>query len=211
MKKIVWIFLALVTIVSCKKEQIIENDNIANSFLVTEEGAYWIYEIVDIDVHGNETVSQARDTVTVVGDTIINGKTFTKYSGTFMGGQPFIKYRRDSLGYIVNLSGSILYSFVHFGDTIFTSNDTSYEYFSHLKDESNTLFTVPAGSFETSVNQLDMYKLDQTPVDTCGNIKYSMKYRYAPNVGLVFQNCAYYFQMEVCGDRERRLVEYYIP
>jgi len=47
----------------------------------------------------------------VVGDTIINGQTFTHYEGTYFGNPNLLdKFSRDSSGYIVNVNGNIKYS-----------------------------------------------------------------------------------------------------
>lgn len=196
---------------SCEKEEIIENEEVtSNTTFITTPGSYWIYEVVAIDANNNITDTGIRDTITVLGDTIIGGSVYTNYYGTFMGGQPKSSFLKDSSGYIVNSIGSILYSYMHFEDTIVESSMNGYDTYTFFVDESNTTFSVPAGNFNSAVRQTDYYKTDGSAIDTCGNMVYSLEYRYAPHVGLIFQNCAYISEMQNCGDRERRLIEYNI-
>lgn len=211
MKYLASIFIIALMCFSCEKEEIVENEDItSNTTFITTPGSYWIYDVVAIDVNNNTTDTGIRDTITVLGDTIINGSTYTNYYGTFMGGPHKSSYLKDSSGYIVSSTGAILYSYMYFNDTISESSMNGYDTYTYSVDESNTVFSVPAGSFNSAVRQTDYYKTDGSPIDTCGNMVFSLKNRYAPEVGLIFQNCPYFSEMQNCGDRERRLIEYNI-
>lgn len=211
MKYLAPVFIFALLCFSCEKEEIVENEGItSNTTFITSPGSFWIYDVVAIDVDNSITDTGIRDTVTVLGDTIINGSTYTQYYGTFMGGQHKSSFFRDSSGYIVNNLGSIIYSYMHFEDTIIGTSMNMFDTYTFFVDESNTTFSVPAGNFNSAVRQTDFYKMDGSAIDTCGNMFYSQKNRYAPEVGLIFQNCAYVSELENCKDRERRLVEYSI-
>jgi hypothetical protein len=206
------LLVLIVLIWGCKKETLVsENNPETTSAFVSTIGAYWIYEIVQINYDGTETLSTVKDTIRIIGDTAINGNTYTILHGTLMGGNPGSMYHRDSSGYIVNLHGTILYGFNNFNDTLNSISDFAYDYYSYMINELTTEFSVPAGNFSTVVHQTDVYKSNGEPIDTCGNAFYALQNRYAPNVGLIYKTCPYYFEMETCRDREWRLIEYHIP
>jgi hypothetical protein len=206
------LIILMVFVWSCKKDSLLpETHQDDSSAFVSTIGAYWIYEIVQIDYDGTETLSSVKDTIRIIGDTMINGNTYAILYGTLMGGNPGSVFHRDSAGYVVNNHGAIVYSFNHFGDTLHSTSDFAFDYHTYMINELATEFTVPAGSFVNVLRQTDMYKSNGEPIDTCGNAFYAMQNRYAPEIGLIYKTCPYFYEMETCRDREWRLIEYYIP
>jgi hypothetical protein len=159
MKNFMVIFLAaLLTILfSCKKDKVIDNippETTYPDFAKLKVGNYWVYQLFDVDTAGIGTPENKFDSCYIEKDTVINCKTYFKfYRKSSSAIQLHNFFVRDSLHYVVDNYGSILFSSQDFssilrinytcmpGDTI--SKNT------FKMDEKNVVVSTPYGPFTT--------------------------------------------------------------
>lgn len=213
--------LYLIFLTSCKKEDK-QPDPIdpetPNYTTPSTVGSYWVYEDFVVDSTGNITSTGQIDSVYLLGDSIINGKSYFMYGNT-AGSFPQLKFERDSSGYIVNESGYILYSYSNLGNIYHSFTSTGFpgpngpinlivEY-SMLSAQQN--INVPAGNFNTYVSQQNCYDEAGGPVNECGDAEFKLKSYYASGVGKIHEEYAYFGAMTVqCSYHYRALIDYYI-
>lgn len=202
---------------SCKKD--LESDTKVNNQTATASnfsqlkiGNYWIYQHFDIDENGNSTPTTAYDSCYVEKDTIVNNRTYYKVikPHLFFPNQKEIIFQRDSLDYIVNLNGKILFSSQDFS-TIFESSyeiagqvDTIYQIIRKMEDKDMDV-VVPLGTFKTS-NAKETFLVFQNWA-TFGSIRYKNN-RYAENIGIVVET--YLLFINRASHKERRLLRYHV-
>lgn len=205
---------------SCKKKDVEPQECVVqpNPLPTVENADYfplkvesvWIYERIIIDSNGVET-SNGQFTTEITGDTIIGGLKFAIFNN--YNQNPLDVYLRDSSGVIVDNLGNIKKNFVDFttiesGVNQFLSDwMQSYQ----LISDTNNLYSVPAGNFNTVYFNLMLWRVDGTPIDSCGNIYRIGRERYAKGVGLVSNDQSYYSDVPQCIKRENRLIFYDIP
>jgi len=201
-------------IYSCKKDKEKEPEDPSityPNFSKLKTGNYWIYEQYDIDASGNATSLNTFDSCYVEKDTVINNQTYMKVvrPDPISQNQVQISFQKDSLHYIVNHYGQILFSSQDFS-TIFESyylmagpNDTLCHYTRKMADKDLPV-TTPAGTFITSgvKNTYRFYNM------VAGGNPRNMSTRYAVNIGIVTE--ALSFTPADPGYTERRLVRYHI-
>lgn len=115
-------------------------------------GNYWVYAIVQYDSLGNESPTSYTDSVTVVGDSVVNGNTFYIVQGTrplhSPGNAQIIRsLQRDSADCIVSVSGSVIFSLSGLGSVLHQAviPPSGTLTWSTLPDQ--VQHTVPAGTF----------------------------------------------------------------
>lgn len=210
MRKYFVLVIVIAFITSCQKDDYQEELRI--NYTPLEIGNYWIYENYIVDSIGNETETSTIDSVVITRDTIINNMKYFVLEGT---NYPFIRERqiinilKDSLGYLVNSKGRILFAENNFIDTLYKRVE--------LSDVNDTIFTctykmekpiysvtVPAGTFEvlnfkgTLFTYINLQEIQ--------NPKYMNTY-YADNVGKISET---YLYLNSPMTIERRLLKYYI-
>lgn len=82
-----------------------------------------MYNTYRVDSNGVETLISVSDTLRIVGDTTMNGNTYTikqiiSYNGIVLSNE----FIRDSSGYIVTAHGDIKYSYIDFEHIIHTDS-----------------------------------------------------------------------------------------
>jgi len=102
-------------LVACKKEKIEDIQQTSTpksyaSFLPMTVGNYWIYQRFNMDGSGNENQTTFYDSIYIEKDTLINGKTYFKQVTTNPSYLTIATYLRDSIHYIVNNKGEIMFS-----------------------------------------------------------------------------------------------------
>ena len=193
MKRI--IFLAFITIVafsSCNKNDD-NNDPIPQEtvleYLPLAIGNYWVYEKSSCDSTWTGCTSMSIDTNVVTKDTTINELHYFKIEGrNLMGSEP--KFVRDSLDYIIDSEGRILFSNKDF-TTIFheeyvvPNNDTLYHWYTKM-DEVPIIFEVPLGNFTCLDNKLSFFRKKE-------NFEYEFNSHssYAKDIGLVYESAMF--------------------
>lgn len=177
----------------------------------TEVGSYWVYDLYDVDVDGNETFSNQQDSVYVAGDTLINGDVYTVFRGTFYGLGESLRILRDSSGYIVNEQGNLVHSYTNFNVPLNSETYSSLAIASEMGDEELTSITVPAGTFDAWEKRVVLYKTDDTDVTSCGDETFTLKEYLDPEIGLVYQEFGFVGQIQAnCTYRISKLSSYFI-
>ncbi len=208
---------------SCKKEKskltisTIDTNVAYDNYMQLKPGNYWVYQDFMIDsVGGASHLQGGYDSDYVEKDTVINGNTYHKYCDLSFGSNTInpiydIYFLRDSLSYVVNSGGRIMFS-----STDFTNIFRSYTYFNPIsgpdtlqiteqmgfKDE---IVNVAAGSFVTSTfRRVIQYPANHHPF----GLTREYDWRYSKNVGLVTETTAIYSAVPYYY--ERRLVRYHV-
>ncbi|MES2133471.1 MAG: hypothetical protein V4506_14075 [Bacteroidota bacterium] len=182
-----------------------------NNYSALKVGNYWIYDVYEVDSLGNATPVNVYDSCYVQKDTLINNRTYFKvYRPNYAQGNGFL-YVRDSLHYIVDASGMIVFSSLDFSTTFNTfyllmqPNDTFYVAVSKMEHK-DKLISMPAGSFNAS-DFKTAYTFADFPQGGYMKNRSTVTY-YARGIGVVYETLtfftAYPFQ------KERRLVRYHI-
>ncbi|MBK9636818.1 MAG: hypothetical protein IPO63_03035 [Bacteroidetes bacterium] len=196
MKTITFITIGIVltiSISSCKKDS--TNPTNSPNFTQLKIGNYWIYERYNIDGSGNATATGIIDSCYVEKDTTINNNIYYKViRPEVLVSNADEKFVRDSLHYIVNEYGKILFSSQNFTDTFHhyyvtaSTTDTVCEVSIKMADK-NFIVSCPAGQFKT-------YSYKHTFLmypnwNSQGSPRY-MDTRYAENIGIVTETFPFF-------------------
>lgn len=160
----------LLLLFSCKKEADVpvdQPDPVSQFSLGANPGSYWIFQIVDIDSSGTETlITSDADTVYRKNDTTINGNLYVQLDGDFFFNNNYHLFMRDSSGFIVNEKGDILFAINGSTDTT-VSTFLYYNVFSFTHPSTVTI-NVPAGNaMEVFDKESHYYRQDGNPVNPC--------------------------------------------
>lgn len=218
LKTIFCIILISTLIYSCKKDDKVIEPNPANpaptyaNFAQLKVGNYWVYELFDVDSNGVSTTQNKFDSCYVEKDTIINSKTYFKIvkPKPYFATQKDISFQRDSLHYVVNSNGKILFSSQDFS-TVFdsqyytaTPGDTLCHVIKKMADKDMPVST-PAGSYLTSNAKETFYMYPNW--SSAGNPRYK-HCRYAENIGIVIETLPFFASLPTYT--ERRLIRYHL-
>ena len=165
------------------------------SYSQLKVGNYWVYE--HFQTSQGDTIVTFLDSTFVSKDTAIHGSSFHKYHSLKYGRYDFnISYFRDSLDYLINSQGTILFSSEDFTTTFDIRynilNDPSASIIDTLwKSEfrmsgRDSSVKVPAGIFITSDARTRYTYLSKTFIPP-KNPLYSHAI-YSKNVGLIFES-----------------------
>jgi hypothetical protein len=197
---------------ACKKDKEESTTPITYpNFSEFKTGSYWIYQRFTVDSTGNVTPTNIFDSCFVEKDTLINNRQYIKTIRPnpvlpYMG----ITLTRDSLHYIVNSTGAIVFSSMDF-QTIFSSvykifdpDDTICQIISKMADK-DLPFVTPAGTFTTMDFRLTY--LMYPAWSYAGNPRY-VHTRYAENIGIVSETFTFFASNP--NYTERRLVRFHL-
>lgn len=213
----------IISVFSCKKEK---EDNptpgfndpkiiVYDDYTKLSPGNYWIYQDYRIDsVNAAAIPLGTYDSAYVEKDTVIHGSSYHKYLDAAYGSNPAnptytISYLKDSLSYIVDNYGKIVFSsedFSHvfhtytFGPNASTPDTLTVTEQMGFRNES---ITVDAGTFITSTFRKIYHFPSSYPYSTREYV-----YKYAKNIGLILETTAFYNNSTVTF--ERRLVRYHV-
>ncbi len=217
MNKLILLLAAVCIFASCKKRNSNDDtnpdDNSAvsySNYLPLRTGSYWIYQNFDLDTNGAYTSTGVIDSDYVAGDTLVNGITYGKWyrNNAVLGASTYIV--RDSLHYIVDITGARIFSSQNFTDTFdmqYGFNATDTLYFSYFKMEDNNAgVSVPAGTFITN-NAKTTYILYPPFSNGLANPRY-INLRFAQNVGLVYETLMPFASSPTY--KVRKLIRYHI-
>ncbi len=199
---------------SCDKENNSLTDDLNNlkvNHFPLEIGNYWIYQNFDI-IQGIEKVSTKIDSVIISRDTSINGKTYYVLEGTYYpknNNWGIIELLYDSVGYLINQHGEILFSEDNFTDilankTEVQGTDTIYS-LTYKMEEVENPYSVPAGTFNVLNYKGTVFTFVQT-MPNVPNPRYTNAY-FAENVGKIFES---FFYLYSNSEIEKRLLRYHI-
>lgn len=209
------ILILMIVLAACKKEveePVLDDPEIEySSFSALAPGNYWISQRYQIDQNGVETELSKIDSCYVVKDTLIGDHIYYKVNRPRFGFQgPHYIYLRDSLHYLVNASGEILFSYQDFDNILLTgaaivNSDTLYVVTRTMKHRNRTAI-VEAGVFNTYVVQDKIeFNLDIAPPAINPRI---LKTSYAKDVGIVIESLS--TTVGSPNSLERRLIRYHI-
>jgi hypothetical protein len=196
----------LFAISACKKNNSQAQPTVYPNYAALKVGNYWVYQEYMLDFSGYDTATNVWDSCYVVKDTVINAKTYMVLAGpaTNYSGNTVYQYLRDSLDFIVDQMGTIVFSSGHPGIT-FTSFGNANDTFSYQMSSLPVAVTVSAGSYST----LDFTETIKgvSPFPYYGSTRYRHT-RYAQNVGIVTLTLQFYQSQP--NYIERRLVRYHL-
>lgn len=211
------VFLAAITS-SCKKKEkeIIEEENpptvTYDSYSALRKGNYWIYGRFRIEADGSESRLKETDSSYIEKDTVIHSNIYFKLrSHDFVLNRDFTSYLRDSLSYIINSSGAIVFAPKDFSTIFYTIDiqlppDTLYKLTRKMANK-DLVINTPAGTFTTSAME-DTYQVyPKHALPGVSNTR-RMYSRYAKDIGLVLQT--EYFYLVQTWETERRLLRYHL-
>jgi hypothetical protein len=192
---------------SCKKDS--STTTTYPNFSQLKVGNYWVYERFNVDSSGNATAIGIFDSCYVEKDTLINNTLYFKVIRPEVAGSNYSdKFVRDSLHYLVNNVGQILFSSQNFTDTFYNyyvtagATDTVCEVFVKMADK-NLSVNSPAAQFQT-------YSFKQTfkmyPNWSANGNPRNIDTRYAENIGIVSETLP--FPATNPNYIQRRLVRY---
>lgn len=219
MKTLLPIALIITVLSSCKKESPEQNLDPAPVYsLPTSAGSYWVFERRTVDSLGNETPS-GIDTLFLLGDTLLNGKSYLAYS-SWTGNFPHPNYLRDSMGYLVDENGTIHYAYVHFGDTLNSwdsnggfpgPNGFIQLYMDQYMSNGLTNLSTPAGPFDCYLRKTVSRDSAGGPVNVCGDLEFISTNYYASDIGMVrYENSFFSTMVLECKWFYYHLTDYYI-
>lgn len=206
-------FILALLLVSCENKKD-EEPEPKPDYTQLEVGNYWIYQRFELDSAGNATQTDVYDSCYIEKDTLIRGEKYFKMikPGAYGSNNFEIDYLRDSLDYMVNSYGTILFAekdtnILNSYAALEYDGDTIYSFTTRM-GEKDKLFQTPAGTFATyslimTVNSSEEYFTDPD------NREHILYYRYANNIGIVSESMSFFLNANL-PRYERRLVRYYI-
>jgi hypothetical protein len=205
MKNLVLLLAVLLLLISCENESVTPNNPIAN-LMNLKVGNYWVYDWYEIDAtNGNATNLNKRDSLIIVKDTIISGRTYFIKRGNFFGNSQQIKTLLfDSINSIFSFPDKEIVltlnrSLVIIRDFGSKANPIAIGYYS--LDDKNVSIQVPAGNFQ-SINFRG--RIEPQYASYPYGIRYNDNF-YADNVGLIKVRTQLYSSP---NDIEMRLVKH---
>ena len=174
--------------VSCTKENSENNLNPlpTSDYMQLKIGNYWVYEWYRLDSLGNEIPTSEADSSIITGDTNISGKLYYKMLSTKSS---HISYLRDSIGYLVDMDGRVLFSDHDFTNIIRTDSiGPGLALVEYMMYDNDSTITAPIGNYPTIELRGKVIPLDpQYP----HGINYT-HYFYAEGLGMI-KSSNYYF------------------
>ncbi len=221
MKNKILILIGIAVFFSCKKKksEVAETPQTPTeitypSYMPYKVGNYWIYERFNIDTLNNAVSNGAIDSTYIEKDTLISGNRYYKFvtknitnpnSDITFPNDIYTNYFRDSLHYIINNIGGIVFSSKDFTSILYSYSDSYTNSFLKMVDK-DSIITLSIGSLKTNHSKLEI---------TINNISQSsilrkrfMGNRYAQNIGIVESRLAFFSNS--ITNRERRLIRYHL-
>lgn len=205
-----------ILLAACKKKEHEiqgENPNQNTTYeFPTSVGSSWVYQWSEIDSTGVETLLNQYDSLFIIGDSVVNGKSYAVYRSVNYSGFENIYLQRDSSGYIVDDLGNIAFTYADFGVIYSQGSEPGlWDYYGQYLSGPFTI-ALPVGTFQTIAGEYFIYSQNGSPINACGDMEESFKTYYASGVGQVLQETAFYSHYQTqCKKLKRTLIDYYIP
>lgn len=219
MKKMILLVFVAIVAMACQKN---ESDpptpqTPETNYYPLTTGSYWVYQKYNVSGDSSESEVSSRDSIIIIGDTLINQNTYKVFENTIIlssgNNQVSLSFVRDSSGYMVDISGGIIFSSTNFVDTLnqgakyMIDGDTTSTFlysYSYKMEDVEEQIAVPAGTFDVLNYQGTIFSNENMPVD---NPRYSNTY-YADGVGKVMSTNFYFSANDM--ELHWRLADYYI-
>ena len=202
--------ILMLGIVSCKKEETADPaPEKPVNYMPLTTGSYWVYDTYSIDSTGKEILFRENDTITIVGDTVLNGKTHKIFHGIYVSDAYRKKYYRDSSGCIL-LNNKVIFNSNNFTDTLYKKVEyisdkvwfTSYI----LMKKVDKSVIVPAGNYDNILNANLILEVNDSL-----KTKMSFNKIYASETGLILEQYAWVAEyLQKKKYYERRLKSFFI-
>lgn len=148
-------------------------------------GNSWVYEVQEIYNDTTIITRPGTDSVYVEKDTIINKYKYSKVTGKdWITLDRYSMFLRDSIGYLVDKNGLIMFSIVNSKDTLYAHSTLDIVRVAYKMDVHDSLVKVPAGSFKCLFYRGTItvsYPLMTVKTKTQGEFR-------APGIGLITSN-----------------------
>lgn len=169
-------------------------------------GSYWVYQWYEVDSSGTEELLDGKiDIVTIVKDTLIGASIYKKIqeNNSFITGPIVIKFRRDSLGFLVDPKNNIYFSSSNFTDTLRINNNSNFKVIFKMD--------IPSAPIETTAGVFDClnFQGEITPFLPANWSTQLINTYYSRGVGQIQEN-TFYFSSADRVQYQRRLIEYYL-
>ena len=207
MKRIIILaFISIIAFSACKRDdnniEPIPQESVLDYFPLNV-GNYWVYERSSCDSTWTDCQSMSIDTNFVTKDTVINELQYFKIEGRNLIGFE-TKFVRDSLDYIVDCKGRILFSnkdftTVFYEEYVISNNDTLYHWYNKMHQES-IIFELPLGEFSCLDNRLSFFRKKEN-----FQWEFNSHSAYSKNVGLVYESSMF---ASSTGGYKRELIDY---
>ena len=200
--------ISVIFIFSCQKETVIPpcESQITRSYFPMEVGSYWIYQWYKVDSSGIEEIQDGKiDTVTIVKDTLIGTSIYKKIqeNNSFVTAPIVIKFRRDSLGFLIDRNNNIYFSSSNFIDTLRTINNNNFKII-YKMEVSSTPIETTAGIFDCLNFQGEVTSFVSADWSTQLINTY-----FSRGMGKIQEN-TFFFSNANESQFQRRLVEYHL-
>jgi len=207
--------------IACKKNkhtEIVEEPEVAStvtysSYSAAKTGNYWIYEEFKVNSDGSYTSTNKFDSTYVEKDTVIRNNTYAKIRSKGSAVMFDVSlYQRDSLHYIINSYGNILFSSENFTTVLLDyyqidqGQDTLFRSISKMTDR-DKMITTPAGQFTTSNMQTIFHIMHAHLNPGITNPKFVDR-RYAKNIGIISETTQFFVSSNDLY--EKRLLRYHV-
>lgn len=198
--------------VGCKKED--SSPNSSAFSMPRSVGTNWTYEWVKVDANGVETAMNITETVTILGDSLINGNSYTVYESSIVNQnqspQLSYKFYRDSLGFIVDLQGRIQLNTQLFEVVVDTGTDEVFPEW-NLMMHKNIPVTTPVGEFHSIDATKTYFNSNGSPITSCGSLEVKTNAYFVSGIGKVKEVTGLYSELYNCSSTlEIRLMDYHI-
>ena len=214
-KTLAFLSFVLLFVFACKKDKATDPEPVPqisiNDYFPMTVGNYWIYDIYKVDTSGVEEQYPYSDTIRIIAEEDIDGKTYLVAEiDTWLSTsnkKDTILYR-DSSSYLIDSEGNFFLS-LNMDESVIQSktyNQTPYVS-DYVMADSMVSFTVPAGTFDCIDFQGLFYSTDpEVPYE---NYPTRIAHNcYSKDVGIVYQNIFYAYSIK--SNYERRLREYHL-
>lgn len=207
-------------IASCKKPKDAtppsvptENEPTYDNYSALKAGNYWVYQRYIFNANTDSSAPQNQfDSCYIEKDTLINGKTYFKHcTRSYYAPQDIsVSFLRDSLSYIVNSSGSILFSSEDFStifyEAAFGPNGATPDSMrvSRRMASGSGSITVPAGTFNALAHVTTYHYPENDP-----RIDVVLNRWYAKDIGMVLDN-EFFYSAQPHIRHQQRLVRFHI-
>ncbi len=180
------------------------------TYMPLEIGNYWVYENIWVQQDGTGTPDEKLDSIVVARDTLLRGEKYFVLEGVRIATNSewgVISILRDSLSYLVNEKGEILFAENHFGEVLRTryeiQNNDTLVMLESVMQEVPVSVALPGGNFDALNFETTVTSFLTNPAgDT-----FTLNYLYAKDVGRVFHELLFLGSL---NRLEKRLVRYHV-
>lgn len=220
MRQPLLLLLLFFGIVSCQKSTPVISNGPGSPpapLLRTGLGSHYVYQIFEVDSNGQATPFGRPDTLTIAGDSVINGNTYVHLRDSWFNIGTRHLFFRDSSGYVVDQRGLVYWANRNMPDTI-TFQEPNSLVITYAFGRTNQTFALPAGKINGILFparpmpayevQLHDYFTNGMHMSVCDSGLY-LRRLFVPGIGLGIDQLTWsHSHYSHCSYLERRLVYY---